>query len=213
MSWPYLGLRLLLLAAGGAAASEEKKPVPVYTNEDLDRISPFRDETGVSSRVAVPPLPTGSGRDGDDGRARSEAYWRREAERLRVRLQRARDRVDDLRARLAASEEASVGPRSGEARSRDAAQAEAWRRQAESLHVRLQRVRERIDDLRARIAEREAGTEAATRSRSRRARATSDPPLEGMRRQLAALEARVRDDETRFEERARREGALPGWLR
>jgi hypothetical protein len=34
-----------------------------------------------------------------------------------------------------------------------------------------------------------------------------------MRRQLAAMEARVRDEETRFEERARREGALPGWLR
>jgi hypothetical protein len=162
MSWPYLGLRLLLLAAGGAAASEEKKPVPVYTNEDLDRISPHRDETGVNSRVTVSvPRPL-SGRAADDGRAGAEAYWRR---------------------------------------------------QAESLHVRLQRVRERIDDLRARIAEREAGTEAATRSRSRRARATSDPPLEGMRRQLAALEARVRDDETRFEERARREGALPGWLR
>jgi hypothetical protein len=165
MSWPCLGLRLLLLAAGGAAASEEKKPVPVYTNEDLDRISPHRDETGVNSQVTVTVPRPASARAPDEGRARAEAYWRR---------------------------------------------------QAESLHVRLQRVRERIDDLRARIAEREAKTEDASfRSRSRRGRppASSDASREGMRRQLAALEARVRDEETRFEERARREGALPGWLR
>jgi hypothetical protein len=157
MTWPCLCFRLLL-ALGTAGEPQEKKPVPVYTNDDLDRISPFRGETGVSSTVAVPPHPTGSGRHVDDGRARSEAYWRREAERLRVRLQRARDRVDDLRARLAASEGES-GPRSGEARMRAAAQAEAWRRQ------------------------------------------------------IAAMEARIRESEAHFADRARRAGALPGWLR
>jgi len=165
MSWPCLGLRLLLLAAG-AAPSEEKKPVPVYTNEDLDRISPHRDETGVNSHVTVPVARSAPTRGADDGRVRAEAYWRK---------------------------------------------------QAESLHVRLQRVRERIDDLRARIAEKEAKAEETSfrSSRARRgpARASSDAPLEAMRRQLAAMEARVRDEETRFEERARREGALPGWLR
>ena len=164
MSWPCLGLRLLLLAAG-AAPSEEKKPVPVYTNEDLDRISPHRDETGVNSQVTVPVTRPAAARGADDGRVRAEAYWRK---------------------------------------------------QAESLHVRLQRARERIDDLRARIAEKEAKAgEESFRSRSRRgpSRASSDAPLEAMRRQLAATEARVRDEETRFEERARREGALPGWLR
>ena len=164
MSWPCLGLRLLLLAAGPGEPSEEKKPVPVYTNEDLDRISPHRDETGVNSRVTVP-VPPPSARVSDDGRARAEAYWRK---------------------------------------------------QAESLHVRRQRARERIDDLRARIAEKEAkAADDSFRSRSRRgpSRASSDAPLEAMRRQLAAMEARVRDEETRFGERARREGALPGWLR
>jgi hypothetical protein len=165
MSWPCVGLRLLLLAASAAAGSEEKKPVPVYTNEDLDRISPHRDETGVNSRVVVPPVPAPSARASPDERARSEAHWRR---------------------------------------------------QAESLHVRLQRVRERIEDLRARIAEKEAkadDTSLRTRSRRGPSRASSDAPLEAMRRQLAAMEARVRDEEVRFEERARREGALPGWLR
>jgi len=167
MSWPCLGLRLLLLAAG-AAPDTEKKPVPVYTNEDLDRISPHRDETGVNSKVTVPAVRPSSTRGPDDGRARSEAYWRQ---------------------------------------------------QADSLHVRLQRARERIDDLRARLAEREAkAAEESFRSSSRRGRSrasspSSDASLEAMRRQLAALEARVRDEESRFEERARREGALPGWLR
>jgi hypothetical protein len=156
MSWPCLGLRLLLLVAG-AGESEEKKPVPTYTNDDLDRISPHRDETGVNSRVVVP-APPASARADENGRARSEAQWRR---------------------------------------------------QAETLHVRLQRARERIDDLRARIAEREA----QSLSRSRRARPPNEAQVEAWRRQLAALEARVRDEEARFEDRARREGALPGWLR
>ena len=163
MSWPCLG-RLLLLLAAGAAPPEEKKPVPVYTNEDLDRISPHRDETGVNSKVTVPVSRPTSTRASDDGRARSEAYWRK---------------------------------------------------QAESLHVRGQRVRERMDDLRARIAEKEAKAEEppASRSRRGRSRGASDPQLEAMRRQLAAMEERLRDAEARFEERARREGALPGWLR
>ena len=164
MSWPCLGWLLLLLAAG-AAPPEEKKPVPVYTNEDLDRISPHRDETGVNSKVTVPLSRPTSTRASDDGRARSEAYWRK---------------------------------------------------QAESLHVRGQRARERIDDLRARIAEKEAkAADESLGSRSRRGRshASSDASLEAMRRQLAAMEERLRDEESRFEERARREGALPGWLR
>src|SRR6266540_5604728 len=53
MSWPSLGLRLLLLAAGPAGVSEEKKPVPLYTNDDLERVSPHRDETGVNSKVVA----------------------------------------------------------------------------------------------------------------------------------------------------------------
>jgi hypothetical protein len=167
MTWPCLGLRLLLaLGTAGdpqphtptGAAAPEKKPVPVYTNDDLDRISPFRDETGVSSTVAVPPRVTAPRREADDGRARTEAYWRREAERLRLRLQRMRDRVDDLRGHVAASE-AQSGRRSPEARSQRAAQVEAWERQ------------------------------------------------------IGTLEARIREEEAQLADRARRAGALPGWLR
>jgi chromosome segregation ATPase len=160
MSWPRLGLGLLLLVPGAAGEPEEKKPVPLYTNEDLERVSPLRDQTGVSSSVTVPREPAASRRAADDGRARSEAYWRREADRLQERLRPERDRIEDLRTR---------------------------------------------------IAERES--QSLARSRSRRAPAGTGTPLEDWRRQLAALEARVREAEARFEERARRAGALPGWLR
>src|SRR5258706_10911030 len=62
MSWPSLGLRLLLLAAGLAGVSEEKKPVPLYTNDDLERVSPHRDETGVDSKGVGAARPAASHR-------------------------------------------------------------------------------------------------------------------------------------------------------
>jgi hypothetical protein len=164
MSWPCLVLRLLLLVAGATGEPEEKKPVPVpvYTNDDLDRVSPFRDEKGVNSAVKAPPPPPAVGRHtAEEGRAKSEAYWRRQAERLHERMRVAHDRIDLLRAR---------------------------------------------------IDERESRSPGRTRGRGRSAGST-DTQLEGWRRQLAALEARMHDEEARFEDRARREGALPGWLR
>jgi hypothetical protein len=162
MPWPCLGLCLLLLCAGAAGAPEEKKPVPVYTNDDLARVSPLRDETGVASSVAVPPPAPAASRGPAEGRVvRGEAYWRREADRLHDRLRLARDRMDTLRAR---------------------------------------------------IAERETRGGAA-RPRSRASSASTETQVEGWRRQLEALEARVHDEEARFLDRARREGALPGWIR
>lgn len=172
MSWPCRGLGLLLLAGSAAAAPEEKKPVPLYTNDDLARVSPLRDETGVSSKVMARP-PAASRRDEDD-RARAEAYWRREAESHRARMQAALDRIEDLRARIAEREARPP------ARSRTTA---------------------------GRSRPGSGG------SRSRPSSANAAAPLEAMQRRLAALEARRREADQRFEDRARREGALPGWLR
>jgi len=80
--------------AGASARDDEKKPVPLYTNDDLRRVAPYRDETGVSSTPAaapaVAPAPAKSG-------ARGEDYWRREADRLRDRLRPLRERAADLR--------------------------------------------------------------------------------------------------------------------
>ena len=46
-------LGLLLLTAPPAVSAQEKKPVaPLYTNDDLERVAPFRNQTGVAS---VPP--------------------------------------------------------------------------------------------------------------------------------------------------------------
>src|SRR5688572_14163197 len=85
---------LCAAGAGASARDDEKKRVPLYTNDDLRRVAPYRDETGVSSTPAaapaVAPVPAKSG-------ARGEDYWRREADRLRDRLRPLRERAADLR--------------------------------------------------------------------------------------------------------------------
>src|SRR5712691_56984 len=108
MSWTCVGLGLLLLAGPGGAPEEHKR-VPLYTNEDLDRVSPHRGETGVDSEVM--PLPPSAGEPEAAGRSdgRGEPYWRREAEKLRARLRLRRARLDALRARIA-EREAHPGP-------------------------------------------------------------------------------------------------------
>jgi hypothetical protein len=154
---------VLCSAARGApedAGGRAKPPVRVYTNEDLDRVRPFRDETGVRSVPAVPPgAPESRPSAGERSRARGEAYWRREAERVR-------DRVQGMEARAA--------------------------------------------DLRAQIAERDEAASHLTRGR--RASSGAGTPAT-LRAKLAALERRMRQLEDGLADRARREGALPGWLR
>jgi DNA repair exonuclease SbcCD ATPase subunit len=114
-------------------------------------VSPLRDQTGggmaadtaAAERSAAP----------DKARGKDEAYWRREWERLRERVQPLRDRAEDLR------------------------------------------------------------TQIEERRRVPGVRPYSDARVESLQRRLAALEARIRDAEDRLHERARRAGALPGWLR
>ena len=81
-------------AAEASALDDEKKPVPLYTNEDLQRVSPYRDETGGSSKPAAAPAPEPAS---ERGRARGEEYWRREAERVRDRLRPLRERASEAR--------------------------------------------------------------------------------------------------------------------
>jgi hypothetical protein len=138
-------------SAGASALDDDKKPVPLYTNEDLRRVSPYRDETGVSSKPAAAPAPELAS---ERGRVRGEEYWRREAERLRDRL---------------------------------------WP------------LRERASELRFRIEER--------RRQPPRRRGGVDAQIGTLERRLRVLEGRIREAESRFEDRARRERALPGWLR
>ena len=155
---------LALLCAGGAVASaldcdydddDKKKPVPLYTNEDLERVAPYRDETGVNSKPVVAPAAEAPAAP---GRARGEEYWRREAERLHDRLRPLRERAADLRLR--------------------------------------------IEERRRRPPSRRGGADAQAGAQ-----------VAALEQRLRVLEERIRETEARFEDRARRERALPGWLR
>lgn len=150
---------LILLAAPQAAPAQEKKPVvPLYTNDDLERVAPFRNETGVASvppaetKGAALPVPTPS-------RGRGEDYWRREAARVRQQVRRLGAQAASLQSRI------------------EAEKARPWR--------------SRVASRRSRVASRE-------------------PELEA---RLAALQREARELEDELSDRARRDGALPGWLR
>ena len=143
---------LILLAAPQARPAEEKKPaVPVYTNDDLERVAPFRNQTGVASvpgaetTRAVPLEKTPS-------RGRGEGYWRREAQRVRQEVRR--------------------------------------------LEVQAASLRSRIE---------------AEKTRPGRSRMASRAPEHEAR--LAALQREAKQLEDELSDRARRDGALPGWLR
>ena len=139
------------LCASLPAGAEDRKPVPLYTNDDLARVSPRRDETGVftmpkAARETVAPAEPRQ-------TARGEAYWRREAERVRQKVEPLRQRIAELRFRM--------------------------------------------DE----------------RERRPGVRPVTDSQLQAMSRRLRLWEQQMHDIEDRFEERARRAGALPGWLR
>jgi hypothetical protein len=79
-----------------------------------------------------------------------------------------------------------------------------WRGEAARMRQRVEPWRETAADLRAEIAARQAEPGV---------RPYTDPTVRALQRRLEMLEGRIRDAEGRFEERARRAGALPGWLR
>ncbi|HET9315217.1 MAG TPA: hypothetical protein VFQ51_06480 [Vicinamibacteria bacterium] len=143
-----------LLAVLCPIAAADEKP-RVYTNEDLDRVAPYRAQTGVLSQPAAPPETPRDRKPGkDSGGARNdERYWRDQADRTAEQVRKLRE-------------------------------------QAASLA-------ERVDQLR----------------RKPGARPYSDPRLVSLEERRRALESRAREAELRLEERARRAGALPGWLR
>jgi hypothetical protein len=148
---------------GRPGGSEEKKGAPTYSNDDLERVRPFRDQTGVESTPAV----TETG-DATGGKSR----------------QRRRAGATD----------------GAERRSEE----EQWRRSAETLREKLRPLREKADDLREKIEE---------RRRKPGVRPYTDPLVVATQRRLEAIERRIREAESTFEDRARRQGALPGWIR
>jgi hypothetical protein len=153
-------LGLQAASAPAAGAPGEPPSVRVYTNEDLERVHPLREETGVTS---VPPDPdepepdSGFAPRRGTSRSRGEDYWRREAGRVRRRVETLAARAEALRSTLA-------------------------QREDERRHTLGRR--------------RSSGASDAT-----------------LRSRLATIERQMRRLEDDLRERARREGALPGWLR
>jgi len=164
-----LGFGLSAVLWTPAATADEdpapaaRPPVRLYTNEDLDRVHPFRDETGIRSVPSVSPEERPAPAPAGKPRGRGERHWRDEAARVRGRIRAMEGQAAELRASIA--EQAADADHFLSGR----------RRSSASL----------------------SGNGSTTRLQSR----------------LAALERRMREMEEDLAERARRDGALPGWLR
>jgi hypothetical protein len=124
----------------------------------------------------------------------------------RVRPLRAETGVDSVPA--AAPGTASSQPERGLPRGRGEAY---WRREASRTRQKLSALGEQRESLRARIAEQEGDARRFLRRRS--AGLDSSSSLATLQARLAAVERRIREIEDDLFERARRDGALPGWLR
>ena len=148
----WFGPLAALALLSGAAAEEGKKPAPLYTNEDLERLAPYRGQTGVLSEPAA--SASERPRRAPEGET-DEAHWRREAARVRERTSALRERAEEIRREI---QEA-----------RDSARGTAWTsgktRAPKPLSLAPREAR--IAALEARIRELEADLE----DRARRARA------------------------------------------
>jgi hypothetical protein len=165
-----LGGCLLALARSAGAGDRG----PTYTNDDLERLAPRRAETGVTSVPAF-----GFEGEGPTASPHDEAYWRREADRLREQLRPLRQRAVSLQLRI-------DRPLPRDPKAKGGAPSTA-----RTPHHRST-----------------TGATATTAATTTEADRTA-----ALRAQLQALQEQIREREARLEERARREGALPGWLR
>lgn len=84
-----------------------------------------------------------------------------------------------------------------------------WRSEAARVRERLRALEERAAELRARVAERASQSEVFGRRRA----SSASSATASLAASLAAVERRARLTQDDLEERARRDGALPGWLR
>ena len=141
-------------------------------------------------------------RAADDAKGGARSYTNDDLERYaHLRTEAPADVVDDgptrgrTRSPRAPREAAPGSPARGEA---------FWRREADRTAEVVRRLRDQAADLAEKVADlrREPGVLPY-----------SDPRIVRLEARRRALEERARDAEARLEERARRAGALPGWLR
>ena len=123
------------------------------------------------------------------------------------------DRVHPFAAETGVSSVPAVAPEGGRARrapeARRAKGEEHWRAEAARVRERLRTLEERAAELRAKIAERTSPSEVFGRRRP----SSGKSSVASLQASLAAVERRARLAQEDLEERARRDGALPGWLR
>ena len=87
-----------------------------------------------------------------------------------------------------------------------------WRREAAAVRERLRALEERAAGLRTRIAERERDKQEIVYGGRRRS-SPGSASIASLLSSLAAVERRMQRTQEDLEERARRDRALPGWLR
>jgi hypothetical protein len=161
----------LALSLSAVSLAADEKPVRTYTNDDLNRVSPYRGETGATSPVTVAPSQSSPARPA--ATRHDEAYWRREAQHLQEQLRALRHKAATLRLQIEDARQRAMGGSRSSGRSRGAGRSPG-------------------------------------RGRSPGGSPTSPESLQA---RLRLVESEIRDRESGLEDRARREGALPGWLR
>jgi hypothetical protein len=87
-----------------------------------------------------------------------------------------------------------------------------WRREAAAVRERLHALEEQAAGLRTRIAERELNKQELVYGGRRRS-SSGSASIASLLSSLAAVERRMQRTQEDLEERARRDRALPGWLR
>lgn len=132
-----LAVSLFVCLASAEQPAAKKRPVPRYTNEDLERVSPLREQTGVlSTPSAAPAAPQRE----PERRGRGEEYWRREAERLRERLAPLQARARELRDRIEGRRrQPNVRPYTDE-------RILSWQRRLDELQSRIQDLESRFEE-------------------------------------------------------------------
>jgi hypothetical protein len=123
-------------------------------------------------------------------------------------------RVAPLRGETGALSTVDTGPPArgskGDGQAARTAEEAHWRRAAERVRERVRALARDADEIRDRIdaARRRQASPSPRRSGSR-----GDDDTASLERRLAAVLAEMRERQADLEERARRAGALPGWLR
>ena len=139
-------------------------------------------------------------RAADDGKPRARAYTNDDLARYaHLRAEEPADEPAPARSRSRRPAREGATPAAASTRG------EAyWRREAERTEDTVRRLREQAGDLAEKVSDlrRQPGVMPY-----------SDPRIVRLETRRRAIEERAREAELRLEERARRAGALPGWLR